>query len=112
MFRNRYILLFTTVSILFIQVALWPLLLKINDLPNEVALWYTQPPIDRLAPAEYLWLIPGSATAGFIINTIIAFFVYRRFPETSLLLSAFSALICILAAFSVINTILIYTTLL
>jgi hypothetical protein len=112
MFKDRYILLFITVTLIALQAALWPLVLKISDLPNEVALWYTQPPINRLAPTAYLWIIPGVAAACFAVNTIIAFFIYRRFSATAQLLVILSALIGILAAFSVINTILIYTTLL
>lgn len=112
MLKDRYILLFITVAIVALQVALWPLVLKINDLPNEVALWHTQPPINQLAPTESLWIIPGVAAACFTLNTIIAFILYRRFPTTAQLLTAISALVGILAAFSVINTILIYTTLL
>lgn len=112
MFKDRYILLFITIAIIAIQAALWPLVLKIGDLPNEVALWYTQAPINRLAPTELLWIVPGVAAVCFVINTLTAFFLYRRFPATSQLLTALSALIGVLAAFSVINTILIYTTLL
>lgn len=112
MFKDRYLLLFITIALIALQVALWPLVLKIGELPNESALWYTQPPIDRLAPTEFLWIIPGVAAGCLVVNVILGSVLYRRFPATAQLLAALSALIGILAAFSVLNTILIYTTLL
>ena len=112
MLKDRFILLAITISIIALQVALWPIILKLADLPDEVAFWYTLPPAGRLAPANYLWFIPGIAATSLMINLVLGFFLYRKHPSTSQTLAAVAALVSILAAIAIVKTFLIYTTLL
>ena len=112
MFKDRYFLAASTVSLIALQIALWPLILKAKNLPAEVAFWYTQPTASQLAPASYLWIIPASALMCWLINLILGFILYRRYPAITRLLATYSAIISIFAAIAIIKTILIYTSLL
>lgn len=110
MLKDRFILATITIALVALQLAIWPVLLKISELPEDVIFWHTLPPAGRLAPAEQLWLIPGVAAIFMIINIAGAYFFYRRSPLISQTLTAITALVSILAATTIIKTILIYTT--
>jgi hypothetical protein len=110
-FKNRYILAATTVSIIALQVMLWLLILKAKSLPSEVVLWYTLPVTQRLAPISYLWLIPATALVSWIINLALGWYLFQRYPATTKLLATVATTICLLGAISIAKTILIYTSL-
>jgi hypothetical protein len=109
-FKNRYILAATTVTIIALQIMLWLLVLKAPSLPNEVVLWYTLPSTQQLAPASYLWIVPAIALASWLINLLAAWRLFRRFPATSQLLVTVSAGVSILAAIGVVKTVFIYVS--
>src|SRR5690606_1524918 len=85
---------------------------KMSSLPDEVALWYTQPAAQRLAPAVNLWLLPGITAFSLGLNSILGYLLYRRYQATSRLLVSLSAAISLLGLVAVMQTLLIYTTLL
>lgn len=111
MLKDRLIQFACTLTILILQAALWPLVLKMKDLPPEVIFWYAQPAAQRLAPLSFLWLLPGLAVGLWIINLVIAQRLYRRFPSTSQILALSGIVFATLASVSVIKIILTYTTL-
>lgn len=110
-FKDRFILTSISIALVALQAAIWPIFFKLNDLPEQVIFWHTLPPAGRLAPAELLWFIPATAAAIIILNAIAAYFLYRRYPSIAQTIIGFTALACILAAITIIKTILIYTTL-
>lgn len=112
MFKNRYILAVTTITIIALQAMLWLLILKAKNLPAEVVFWYTLPPSQRLAPVSYVWVIPAIALGCWLINLGLGWRLFRRYPATTKLLATVSAFICILATIAVIKTILIYASIL
>ena len=112
MLKDRFILFTITLAIISLQIAFWSIWFRLEQLPREVAFWYTLPPADRLAPAHYLWLIPGLAAGFFIFNAILAFFLYRKYPAAAQTLAACSTLLCLIAAIAVVKIVLIYSTLL
>lgn len=111
MFKDRYILAATTITIIALQVILWPLILKAQDLPTEIVFWYTQTTSQRLAPVAYIWIIPAIALASWLINSLLGWRFYRRYPAITRLLFTISATVAVLATITVIKTILIYIAL-
>jgi hypothetical protein len=110
-FKNRFILATTTIAIVALQVMLWLLIIKSSSLPEEVVLGYTLPPAQRLAPMPNLWWIPAIAGVAWLLNLGIGWRLYRRYPTITKMLATISAVICILAAITLIKTITIYTSL-
>jgi hypothetical protein len=111
MLRDRFIQITATLALVAVQLGVWPLLLKANQLPAEVPFWYTLPPSQRLAPLSYLWSIPLIVTCLALGNLLAAKLIYQRFAHVARLLVATSALVCFMGSYGVIKTILIYTTL-
>lgn len=111
MFKDRYILATTTIFIIALQVILWPIILKLPNLPSEIVFWYTLPSSKHLAPVSYIWIIPAIAVACWLLNAIIGWRLYRRYPATTHLLFTVSATVAILAAITVVQTVLIYVSL-
>ena len=110
-FRNRFTLIVTIGSAVLVGLSYWVLFLKLDDLPNEVAFWYTMQPINRLAPAGYLWAIPSLAAGLSLFNIGIGWWLFRRWPAASQLATGGALLLSLLACIATIQIVLIYTTL-
>jgi hypothetical protein len=111
MFKDRYILASTTLSLIFLQIMLWLLILRSKDLPSEVAFWYTQPTTDRLAPVSFLWIIPAIALICWLVDLIFGYWLYKKHLPLSRLMATISTSVCFLAAIAVVKTVLIYVSL-
>lgn len=111
MFKDRYILAATTIFIIAIQIILWPIILKLPNLPGQIVFWQTQVGGQRLAPTYYIWIIPATAIICWLINAVLGWKLYRRYPAITHLLFTVSAFIAAMAAITAIRTILIYTSL-
>lgn len=111
MLKDRYILATTTIFIIAIQAALWPIIYKLSSLPGQIVYWQTAVGGQRLAPTYYIWIIPAVAIACWLINAGLGWRLYRRYPAITHLLFTVSAAISIMAAITVIRTILIYVSL-
>ncbi|MBU0708548.1 hypothetical protein KJ596_02220 [Patescibacteria group bacterium] len=79
MFKERYFVVTTLISAIFIQLMLWGVFLNYRVLPPEVPLYYFRPWGEaRLAPTQQLWLIPVWSGAIFVFNTFLAWFLYKK----------------------------------
>ena len=110
MFKDKFILATTTITLIAIQLMLWLLIIKSKKLPQEVILWYTQPVSHQLAPVAYLWTIPVAALACWLVNIGLSYWLFQKHTPISRLLNTAATFICLLAAIAVIKTILIYTS--
>jgi hypothetical protein len=110
MFKDRFILAATTVSLVAMQIMLWLLILKSKNLPTEVIFWYTKPVANQLAPVQYVWIMPAIALSCWLINLGLSYWLYQKHSAISRLLSTSAVFICLLTTIAVVKTILIYTS--
>lgn len=110
MFKDRFILAATTLSLIFLQIMLWLLILRSKDLPSEIAFWYTQPTADRLAPVSFLWIIPAIALICWLVDLILGYWFYKKHLPISRLMATIATSVCLLATIAVVKTLLIYVS--
>jgi len=96
---------------LFIFIALVAaIILRWNQLPPQVPLWYGKPwGTDRLAEPYWLFILPAGCLIWHIINTLVSATVLRNYLVFSQLLFITSLIISILALFTLTKILLIVT---
>jgi len=77
-FKNRFFILATIISLIFIQLMTWIIFLNRQVLPPEIPLFYYHPwGKDQLAPASQIWILPAVSGGIFAVNTVIAWLIYK-----------------------------------
>lgn len=95
-------------NLFFIIVQIIFLIIKFNDLPQQVPLYYSLPwGDDQLASAASLFLLPTFSIITLLINNLIATFFLKNTPLFSRLLSISSLIFSLLCSISLIRIILI-----
>jgi hypothetical protein len=95
---NRHLLRWNLLLIIF-QLIL--LLVKFNDLPKQVPLYYSLPWGEgQLASAASLFLLPTFSIMILLLNNLIATFFLKTIPLFSHLLTIFSLIFSFLATIS------------
>lgn len=98
MLRNRFVLLNVTLALVLIQVMVWVLLLKHNQLPKLVPLFYLQAWGEKqLATSRELWWLPGLSILFLAVNLTLAYYFYRRQRLLAQLLILTTVLLSLLA---------------
>ena len=99
MFKDRFVILSILVAIVFIQLMMWGIFLNRQVLPPEVPLFYFRPwGVGQLAPSHQLWYIPALAGGFFIINVLLARYLFRRDKVLAQLLVFGASVIAVVAA--------------
>lgn len=88
-------------NLLLIIFQLLLLIIKFNDLPGQVPLYYSLPwGEDQLAAAASLFLLPTFSIMILLLNNLIATFFLKTIPLFSRLLTIFSLIFSLLSAIS------------
>lgn len=110
-FKDRAMIAANVIAVVGLVVSGWTLSLKIDQLPQEVPLWYTAEPINQLVAVDWLWLISGIVLVIWLVNLVIGLWLYRRFATVSQMLAVVAAACSLLGLIAVVKTILIFTDL-
>lgn len=93
-------------NLILIILQLVIIILKFNDLPQQVPLYYSLPwGESQLASAASLFLLPTFSIVVLIINHLIATFFLRTIPLFCRLLTVFSLIFSLLSSVSLIRII-------
>lgn len=100
---NRHFLRWNLLLIIFQLIFL---LIKFNDLPKQVPLYYSLPWGEgQLAAAASLFLLPTFSIMVLLLNNLIATFFLKTIPLFSHLLIIFSLIFSFLASISLVRII-------
>ena len=98
MFKDRFIILSILMAIIFIQLMMWVIFLNRQVLPPQVPLFYFRPWGEgQLAPSHQFWFIPAFTGGIFVINVMLARYLYRQDKILAQLLVFGAAVIAVVA---------------
>jgi len=84
--EDKICFIFSLASLIFLLFAICYLLFNFDNLPSEAPLFYSKIWGEkRLAPASFLWLLPGLGLGLWVFNTILAVKFFRERDPVRLL---------------------------
>ncbi len=109
--KSNWIIVWTHRLVLLLTISqLLSIISIFNRLPPSVPLWYSRPwGTDQLAPAIYLFVLPGITVGIHIVNTVFAMYItteYLIFTQSLFLSSLVVSLLALVAVLKIIFLVL------